>query len=329
MVLAISRKVPPDVRKVADGTVSFMTFSFQAMGTNCRVDYQPRSAAAGRAFESEVRSWVESFESRFSFYRPDSFIGRLNDGAGHVSMELDAEGESLFALCDWFYWTTKGIFDPAVVPLARLWDYHASPARCPADDEIGRGLALSGWSKVRRNGRVVSLPEPGMGVDLGGIGKEYSVDRVVEMARKAGIENIIVNFGNDLRVSGCPPEGGAWKVGLQDPNDPGSCWGGVAATNRAVATSGDYLRFVSIDGVRYGHIIDPRTGRPVRNGCEAVSVVAPTCTEAGVLSTAAFILGEKAGLDLIQQHPGAEGCVVRGVSRSCTGGFEQYEIRHD
>jgi FAD:protein FMN transferase len=149
-----------------------------------------------------------------------------------------------------------------------------------------------------------------MGIDLGGIGKEYAVDRVFQMARARGLQDLLVDFGRDVRVGGQPPEGGPWRVGLENPLEPGRCWCGVGVTEAAVTTSGDYCRsFTTADGRVMGHILDPRTGYPVSNGCRSVSVIAQTCTQAGILSTSAFILGREAGLDLIEGHFGSAGCI--------------------
>jgi thiamine biosynthesis lipoprotein len=114
---------------------------------------------------------------------------------------------------------------------------------------------------------------------------------------------------------------------LEDPQRPGNCWAGVAVTNHAVATSGDYLRHFTKDGRRYGHIIDPRDGMPVNNRCLSVSVIAPTCTMAGILSTTAFILGPQEGLSLIGSHMGAEGAITTDNSRHQSRRFHEYVTR--
>jgi thiamine biosynthesis lipoprotein len=165
-----------------------------------------------------------------------------------------------------------------------------------------------------------------MGIDIGGIGKEYMVDRVLEMALESGIENILVDFGQDLRVHGEPPEGGPWRIGLEDPFEPGQCWAGVSVQNCAVATSGDYSRNFTLNGHRYGHIIDPRNGYPVANHCLAVSVIAPLCTTAGILSMAAFILGPDLGLKLIENQEQTEGCIVTETGRWETTKFNTYRL---
>jgi thiamine biosynthesis lipoprotein len=163
-----------------------------------------------------------------------------------------------------------------------------------------------------------------MCLDLGGIGKEYAVDRVVQMAMARGIPNVLVDFGQDIRVHGRAADKPFWWIGLEDACQPGRCWAGVAVTDHAVATSGDYLRHFQLNGRRYGHIVDPRTGWPVNNGCRAVSVIAPSCTIAGILTTTAFILGPKEGLQLIETHAAAAGSITTERTRFHTKSFYEY-----
>jgi thiamine biosynthesis lipoprotein len=238
----------------------------------------------------------------------------------------DADLESMFALCDHWHWSTGGVFDPTALPLEQLWDYKAETPRLPSEDEIKAAQALVGWQRVERKPGSVYLPQRGMAIDLGGIGKEYAVDRVIEQSLPFGITDILVDFGRDVRGVGQAPQGGPWSVGLEDPNDPGTCWGGVKMSNRAVTTSGDYLRGFQHEGRQYGHIIDPRSGRPVANGCHSATVIAPTCTEAGVLSTAALILGPREALQLIERSGFSQGCVWQGDKRHDTSRFASYVL---
>ena len=285
---------------------------FRAMGTDCQLIYRGPTRKQSVAFRDAAVQWVADFERKYSRYRDDSLISAINRAAGGAWMETDAEMESMFALCDHYHWSTDGVFDPTSLPLQRLWNYKAETPRVPADQEIEAALGQVGWNKVERRPGEVRLPETGMAVDLGGIGKEYAVDRVIEQSRPFGITDILVDFGRDVRAAGQAPQGGPWRVGLEHPTDVGRCWGGMHVSNRAVTTSGDYLRGFDFEGRRYSHIIDPRTGRPIDNGCHSASVIAPTCTEAGVLSTAALILGHEKGVRLIERSCLAQGCIWRG-----------------
>lgn len=298
--------------------------TFEAMGTSCRVTFTPPSAAVGDRFIAEVLQWVAAFEAKYSRFLPDSLIGRINQSAGREWVEIDPETQQLLALCQELHFITRGAFDVTALPLIRLWNWKARPPALPEPEAIAAARELVGWPKLQRRDGQVFLPQAGMSLDLGGVGKEYAVDRVVQLAASFGIRSALVDFGQDLRVLGTPPDKPAWHIGLQDPQAPARCWTGVAAVDLAVATSGDYLRRFELHGKRYGHIIDPRTGYPVDNGCRAVSVIAPSCTVAGVLSTTAFILGPGEGLPLMENYPGAEGCILTETKRYETTRFHEY-----
>jgi len=166
-----------------------------------------------------------------------------------------------------------------------------------------------------------------MALDFGGFGKEHAVDIVAQMALESGIENVLVDFGHDVRILGAPPGRPAWHIGLEDPAQPGSAWASIALHgSRAVASSGDYIRHFVVEGRSYGHIVDPRTGWPVANGCSQATVVAGTCLQAGVLSTTAFVLGIPSGIDFIQAYAGAEGMLLAERTRARTRGFFQYVV---
>ena len=300
-----------------------------AMGTDCRIEFRSASRAAARAFCADSLAWLEEFERKYSRFLPDSMISAINRAAGREGVAIDAELEGIFSLCDWYHWVTAGVFDPTALPLRRLWDYKAANPVVPSDGQIAQALSLVGWRRVERASGSVRLPLAGMAIDIGGIGKEYAVDRVAAMAADMGIRDVLVDFGRDIRVLGQPPEGGPWRIGLEHPLLTDKCWGGVALRDMAVATSGDYRRLFVRDGKRYGHIIDPRTGRPADNGCRSVSVVAPTCTEAGILATAAFVLGPQDGLDLIEKSHHAAGVVWTDAQGTRSRRFDHYEIRDE
>lgn len=287
--------------------------SFRAMGTMCHIsggDLTPE-------FRAAALRWVAEFEARYSRFLPGSLISRINAAAGRQWVEIDPVTERIFELCEQLVFFTRGAFDPTALPLIQLWNWKADPPVIPSDSQIAAARELVGWEKVQRRPGAIFLPEPGMAIDLGGIGKEYAVDCVVELARQHGIADVLADFGQDVRAAGNVVR----HIGLEDPKHPGQCWAGVAIQNMAVATSGDYLRCFTKDGRRYGHIIDPRSGWPVHNGCRSVTVLAPSCTVAGVLSTTAFVLGARDGLNLIENYHGAEGCLLTEDSRFETRRF--------
>ncbi|HZM02464.1 MAG TPA: FAD:protein FMN transferase [Candidatus Saccharimonadales bacterium] len=302
----------------------FYELSFQAMNTHCRVNFASGDPALARSFQQEVLRWVAWFEAQYSRFIPDSLIGRINAAAGLHWVEVDPETDALLNLCHDMVFLSRGVFDPTSLPLMRLWNWKAKPPAVPTPSAVAASRELAGWEKLQRREGGVFLPRDGMCLDLGGIGKEYAVDRVLMMGLDRGIANLLVDFGQDVRVHGQPPGRVAWHIGLEDPTHPGECWTGVAVNNHAVATSGDYVRHFTVEGRRYGHIIDARDGYPVNNGCLSVSIIAPNCTVAGILSTSAFILGPKEGLDLIRFCPGVEGAITTDKSRVQTRNFSAY-----
>jgi FAD:protein FMN transferase len=314
------------VRQSASAAVSagLHRLTFQAMGTVCRVNVRAEDPRLAQQFQADVLAWVAWFEAQYSRFLPDSLIGRINAAAGLHWVEVDPETDALFNLCQEMVFFTRGVFDPTALPLMQLWNWKANPPAVPTPAQVEAARELVGWRKVQRRPGGIFLPQPGMRLDLGGIGKEYAVDRVVEMAVQRGLVNVLVDFGQDVRVHGEPPERGAWHIGLEDPQAPGRCWTSVAVTHHAVATSGDYLRQFTVGGRRYGHIIDPRDGYPVNNGCRAVSIIAPHCTVAGILSTTAFVLGPEEGMNLIRLCPGIEGAMLGDHFRSLTPQFQLY-----
>ena len=253
-------------------------------------------------------------------------ISEINRNAGRGWVSIDGELESILTLCNWFHWTTAGSFDPTALPLSLLWSRLRECPVLPSPEEIRETRALVGWEKVRREPGKVFLPIPGMALDLGGIGKEYAVDRIFEMVAARGVRDLLVNFGGDLRIRGEAPTGGLWRVGLEDPRDPARCWAGLALTDRAVATSGDYFRNIEIDGRVYSHVLDPRTGHPITGACHSATVIAESCTEAGILATSGLILGPEEAMAAIEGAHHAEGCLWSEKRLYETKSFHRYVV---
>jgi FAD:protein FMN transferase len=314
------------IRSSARGGVSDGVFdvTFQAMGTRCRVHFSAEPGP-GRSFLGSVFEWVAAFEARYSRYLDGSLVSQINRAAGVDWVAIDPETERLLRLCDELHFLSRGVFDPTLLPLLRLWDWRRGVV--PDDAAVAAARARTGWRKVQRAPGRIFLPEQGMALDLGGVGKEYAVDWVIQMGIRQGVRGLLVDFGQDIRVSGDPPDGrSAWHVGLEDPREPGRCWVGLRVRDQAVATSGDYVRCFRSGDRSYGHILDARVGEPVSNGCRAVSVVAPSCTLAGGLATAAMALGVEEGLRLIESTYQAEGAIVCEQGRHLTKRFHEYVI---
>jgi thiamine biosynthesis lipoprotein len=326
-VVSQSKRLPTPVPGALPASVPLRKVAFSALGTNCEIQYAAINGdGQAAAFEQAVVAWVNGFEAKYSRFRPESLVSRINQAAGKTWVEIDAEMEGLLQLCDTLYFMTQGILDPTALPLIRLWDYKAETPKIPSKADLEWAQARVGWKKVQRAPGKVFLPETGMALDFGGFGKEYAVDIAAQIAVDHGITSALVDFGHDLRAIGAPPGRPAWHIGLEDPKNPGASTGSMAIVGRGVASSGDYIRRFVVEGKRYGHIIDPRTGWPVANGTMQATVVATTCLQAGVLSTTAFVHGVPKGIEFIQACPGAEGLLVTERARAQTRGFFQYVV---
>jgi FAD:protein FMN transferase len=318
-------RAPDRVNSSRGADLPLRKLAFRAMATQCEIQYTTAGGdAQATKFEAAAQAWVHAFEAKYSRFQPTSLVSRINDAAGKEWVAIDAETEGLLKMCDTIVFMTRGILDPTALPLIRIWNWKAVPPVIPGAAAIASALKLVGWSKVRREPGKVFLPVAGMALDFGGFGKEYAVDIVSLIAKEHGLIDCLVDFGHDLRASGASPGKPAWHIGLEDPKSPGKTWASVALTGKAIASSGDYIRSFTVAGKRYGHIIDPRSGSPVSNGCTQATVIAETCLQAGMLSTAAFVAGTEAGMELIRSCPGAEGIILTDKERAQSRGFFNY-----
>ena len=301
--------------------------AFPAMGTVNEIIFSHDSASRVREFQHAVYEWLSTFEALYSVYIDSSLVSEINRAAGKSAVAIDQMTEELLALCHWYHWKTRGLFDATSGPLINLWDYHRKRDALPAESEIEHARALVGWDKVEQTNGHVRLLHEGMQLNLGGIGKEYAVDQLVQLADQNGINNILVSLGRDIKCVGSPPEGSGWRVGLETPDAPERCWGGVYLDKMAICCSGHYARCFTHDGVRYSHLINPLTGYPSRAECDAVWVLAPSCVEAGILSTTAAMMDRSEALMIIGSEWKAQGCYWAKGVRYETDKFEGYLIK--
>jgi FAD:protein FMN transferase len=300
---------------------------FRALGTACLIQFRHPGDRTASQYIAAALDWLTAFEGKYSRFRPDSIISRINAAAGREWVEVDGETERLLDLAADLHRVTEGILDPTMLPLLRVWDWKTVHVKLPDKGEIKAALALTGLGKVKRKPGQVFLPQSGMGLDFGGFGKEFAVDQLVRIAREHGIEDALIDLGRDLYAIGGNGQHPFWHVGLEDARHPGTCWGGLAVSDFGVASSGDGLRRFEVNGVRYGHILDPRTGWPVGNGLRGVSVIAPSCLQAGIYSTAIFVLGLKAGLRFAACARDVEVSVQTDHGTETTPGFIRRQVR--
>jgi thiamine biosynthesis lipoprotein len=276
----------------ADGTTGAgFCVDFHAMGSPCRIRAEQRVGGTDRAIDAAIAE-VRRIEQKYSRYRPDSVVSQVNSLAGSGrAFDCDPETCDLLDFAAAAHQASSGGFDLTTGVLRRVWDFRSGAL--PDHSAVAACMRLVGWHQVAWRRPALVLPHAGMEIDLGGIGKEYAVDRAATLLAEAGIGAALVNLGGDLRAVGQRTDGLPWRLGIAHPRQPDAAIAGIALAEGAMATSGDYERFIEQGGRRYCHILDPRTGWPVQ-GWQSISVVAPACLAAGTVTTIAMTMGDQA-----------------------------------
>jgi thiamine biosynthesis lipoprotein len=265
---------------------------FRALGGPCSIELYAEHAAQLDTAIAAAQAEVLRIEAKYSRYRADSIVSRINAAAGSgQAIAVDEETAALLDYAATAHAQSEGRFDISSGILRRAWDFRSG--RLPASEDIERLLPLVGWQQVHWQRPAIALPQVGMELDFGGFGKEYAVDRVVALLRGQGIRHGLVDLGGDLGIVGPHPDGSPWRVGIRHPRAPVQAVASLDVAAGAVATSGDYERYLEVDGRRYAHILDPRSGWPVP-GPASVSVIASSCLIAGTATTIAMLHGAAA-----------------------------------
>jgi thiamine biosynthesis lipoprotein len=254
-------------------------------------------ASAERAANAAIAE-VKRIEAKYSRYLEGSVVSRINAQAGGAPVKADDETLALLAFADACYRQSDGLFDATSGVLRRAWNF--KEPRVPSQAELDAILPLVGWDKVEISNAHVHLALPGMQLDFGGFGKEYAVDRAARVMADLGVSSAMVNLAGDLAILGSQPGGAPWRVGIKHPRRDDKLLATLPVTSGAIATSGDYERFIEVDGVRHCHVLDPRTGRSA-HGLQAVTVQATACILAGSATTIAMLKGREAGLAWLDQ----------------------------
>lgn len=268
-------------------------FTFRAMAAENELQLHCDDAAKAEAAAARAIAEVQRIGAKYSRYREASVVSRINAAAGGAPVSIDAETHGLLVFAAACHGQSGGAFDATSGVLRRAWRFDA--ARVPTESELAPLRALIGWDRVELAEGSVRLPVRGMELDFGGFGKEYAVDRAALVLKEMGVASALVNLAGDLTILGPQPDGSPWRVGIRHPRREDTLLASLPVTSGAIATSGDYERFVEVDGVRHCHILDPRSGRSVHS-FQSVTVHATSCLVAGSASTIAMLKGEHDGL---------------------------------
>ncbi len=227
---------------------------------------------------SECIDYIRLADSRFSVTNPESEISRLNNGE---NIALSTDTEEILELSKKY---ADDTFNPHAGELFSLWDEAIKSAVLPDDAEISKAKS-----------------DIGKKVNLGAIAKGYITDRLVEILDREKVDSALINLGGNIYAKGKKPNGKPWQIGVRTPDEPDSYVGIISAENLAVVTSGDYERYFDADGIRYHHIIDPKTGYPAKSGLRSVTIISDNATIADMLSTKCFILGFEASMPILDE----------------------------
>jgi thiamine biosynthesis lipoprotein len=287
----------------------------RTMGTTYHVTVVARGTAPG--LQEKIDRRLEEIDRSLSTYREDSEISRFNR-LRQVGEEFRVSGDFLRVMqtAARVFTLSGGAWDGTVRPLVDLWGFGpAGPVgEPPPPERVASRLAEVGFQKIeiRETGALVKR-QASVTLDLSSIAPGYGVDQVAEVIRGEGFTDFLVEIGGEVAAAGSRRDGRPWRVGIGRPRvdaAPDEVYRIAPLRDAAFSTSGDYRNFFVRDGVRYSHVLDPRTGRPVANGVVSVSILAPDCALADGLSTAVMVLGVEAGLALVERLEGVEGLIV-------------------
>ena len=272
---------------MTSGKLVYHEHRFNAMGSPCEIKLYARTRPRAVHMAKRVVAEVARLEARYSRYRSDSFLSEINRAAATGgSIAVDDETAGLLNYVETCHRESGGLFDITSGVLREAWKFNRDALPDPA--QIDALLGRVGWKRLRWEPPVLSFPQPGLELDFGGAVKEYAVDRVAALCWEAEIRQGLINLGGDIKIIGPHPDGSPWAIGIQHPRRPGEFIHTLMLRRGAMASSGDYERCLVVDGRRYGHVLNPRSGWPVSH-LASVSVVADLCVVAGSASTISML----------------------------------------
>ncbi|MEH6458016.1 MAG: FAD:protein FMN transferase [Cocleimonas sp.] len=275
---------------------------FRAMANPCLIIIEHENVSQhSDAIKQNIRLMAKEvwrIEQNYSRYLASSVLSKINDANG-VEVSIDQETYQLLNVADILWQESEGMFDISSGAFRKIWKFKDQQT-IPSQKQIDNALTHVGWNRVQFNEHKVCL-EPGMQIDFGGIGKEYAADKCAALADKTFGNSVLVNLGGDVVAKGPRLSGKPWDVGIEIKDGGGKVWKNVPLAQGAIATSGDVYKSIVVDGKRYSHIINAITGYPTPDAPNTVSVIAPNCTEAGMLSTIAILKGLDAKTFLEEQ----------------------------
>ncbi|MEM6844739.1 MAG: FAD:protein FMN transferase [Bacteroidota bacterium] len=284
---------------------AYTTVRGQTMGTTYSIKYQNEQQPS---LKPGIDSLLEAFNQSVNHYLPDSEITRFN------------QQDTLYFDLPYFYpvlkcsneivRATNGAFDPTVAPLVNAWGFGPEDQRLPDNTTIDSLLQLVGFDKIEYTADYVTKTTPDVSLNFSAIAKGGGVDVVGDFLQSKGIEDFMVEIGGEVLCQGVNDKSETWRIGIDDPNQAGSMSAAIALNNQAIATSGNYRNYYEVDGKRYAHTIDPKTGQQVTHSVLSVSVIADDCMTADGYATAFMVLGLEPTKEIVAQNPSLEVLII-------------------
>jgi len=279
----------PDFSISDDNRITRATF--RCMASPCEVLIDSQDLALAHEIAACAVGEATRIEHKFSRYLDGNLIYQINHSPGEF-VDLDAEADRLIAFAFQCYDLSEGLFDITSGILREIWRFDGKHP-VPTQQQVDELLPFIGLDRISYDKKRLKLPE-GMQIDLGGIGKEYAVDRITGLLRNQYKPGILINLGGDIAITGMRHSGEQWFIGIEDPDRNQQASAMLKMRRGAIATSGDANRYILHRGKRYGHILNPKTGWPVEGSPRSVTVGADTCTDAGIIATLAMLQGKYA-----------------------------------
>ncbi|MCI0499567.1 MAG: FAD:protein FMN transferase [Planctomycetales bacterium] len=293
-------------------TVTLDSGSRITMGTFARIVVVAADPQQARDAMEAALEKIYDIERRMSDYDPNSLLSQVNRRAFEAPVAVDEELFEVLAASVEYSRLSGGAFDVTIGPVVQLWRKAKITGIAPTPEQLQRAKESVGYQNLilDTENHTVKFSKEGMFVDLGGIAKGYAVDKGIEILQKAGVKGGMVDIGGNLRCFGTPANNiPHWFIGLQDPASEENILAKLKLDDRAVATSGDYRRFVVIAGQKHSHIINPATAESAQT-LSSVTIIAPTAIATDALSTAVTVMGDKKGMALIESIPGVEAILI-------------------
>ena len=284
--------------------------TLKLMGSRFEITVVDLDSIAANADIDLAVAEIDRIEKLISSWDENSQTSKINRNAGVAPVKVDAELFNLIERAIEISKLTDGAFDISYASMDKVWKFDGSMTEMPTQSVIDSSVAKVGYQNIilDKSNSTVFLKKKGMKIGFGAIGKGYSADKAKELLISKGVTSGIINASGDMNTWGKQPNGSEWKVAITNPMDKNKVFALLPITNGAVVTSGNYEKYVVFNGVRYSHIIDPRTGYPA-TGIISVTVFAPQAELADALATSVFVMGKEAGLDRINQLPKIE-CII-------------------